>query len=128
MAVQLAKSSGKATHRLCSCTIQLVPKLPAGLIDVIRALVYLASCGNRQQQRRLSQQMPGKPTVWLGKGALREQRISGIPGPFSSFESLTLAFGMYAERLRCYLSVVADSSSTSSARKCQPNRESEQVM
>ena len=64
----------------------------------------------------------------LGKGALREQRISGIPGPFSSFESLTLAFGMYAERLRCYLSVVADISSTSSARKCQANRVFEQVM
>ena len=128
MAVQPAKSVGKATHRLCSCTIQLIAKLPAGLIDVIRAHVYLASCGNRQQQRRLSQQMPGKPTVWPGKGALREQRISGVPGPFSSFESLTLAFGMCAEWLRCYLSVVTDSSSTSSARKCQTNRVLEQVM
>ena len=64
----------------------------------------------------------------LGKGALREQRISGVPGPFSSFESLTLAFGMCAEWLRCYLSVVTDSISTSSARKCQTNRVLEQVM
>ena len=128
MAVQLAKSVRKATHRLRSRTTQVVSKFPKDLIDAIRALVYLASCDNRYQQQWLSQQVPGKPTVWIGKGALREQRISGIPGPFSSFESLTLAFGMYAERLRCYLSVVADSSSTSSARKCQANRVFEQVM
>ena len=128
MAVQLAKSVGKATHRLCSCTTQVVSKFPKDMIDAIRALVYLASCGNRYQQQWLSQQVPGKPTVWLGKGALREQRISGVPGPFSSFESLTLAFGMCAEWLRCYLSVVTDISSTSSARKCQTNRVLEQVM
>jgi hypothetical protein len=29
---------------------------------------------------------------------LREQRISGVPGPFSSFKSLTLAFVMCSER------------------------------
>ena len=32
------------------------------------------------------------------RGALREQRISGVPGPFSSFKSLTLAFVMCPER------------------------------
>ena len=99
MAVQLAKSSGKATHRLCSCTTQVVSKFPKDMIDAIRALVYLASCGNRYQQQWLSQQVPGKPTVWLGKGALREQRISGVLGPFSSSKGLALAFVMSSERL-----------------------------
>jgi len=70
MAVQLAKSVGKATHRLCSCTTQVVSKFPKDMIDAIRALVYLASCGNRYQQQWLSQQVPAKPTVWLGKGSV----------------------------------------------------------
>ena len=122
MAVQLAKSSGKATHRLCSCTIQLVPKLPAGLIDVILALVYLASFGNRQQQRRLSQQMPGKPTVWPGKGALREQRILSARARFRSIQSLSRTFSTCTRHLKGYLRTYIGYSSNGSASKCQENR------
>ena len=122
MAVQLAKSSGKATHRLCSCTIQLVSKLPAGPIDVIRARVYLASCGNRQQQRRLSQQMPGKPTVWPGKGALREQRILSARACFRSIQSLSRTFSTCPRHLKGYLRTCIGYSSSGSASKCQENR------
>ena len=128
MAVQLAKSVGKATHRLCSCTTQVVSKFPKDMIDAIRALVCLASCGNRYQQQWLSQQVPGKPTVWLGKGALREQRIPGVPGPFSSVEGLSQPFALCSEQPRCYLSAATNSSSSSSARKCQPNRLSQQMI
>ena len=39
-----------------------------------------------------------------------------------------LAFVMCAERSRCYLSTAANSSSSSSARKCQPDRQSEQTI
>ena len=128
MAVQLAKSVRKATHRLCSRTTQVVSKFPKDLIDAIRALVYLASCDNRYQQQWLSQQVPGKPTVWLGKGALREQRIPGVPGPFSSVEGLSQPFALCSEQPRCYLSAATNSSSSSSARKCQPDRQSEQTI
>ena len=53
---------------------------------------------------------------------MREQRISGVLGPFSSFKSLALASVMCSERLSCCLSAAANSSSSSSARKCQPDR------
>ena len=56
------------------------------------------------------------------RGALREQRISGVLGPFSSFKSLAPAFMMCSERPRCCLRTAATSNSSSSARKCQPDR------
>jgi hypothetical protein len=39
-----------------------------------------------------------------------------------------LAFVMCAERSRCYLSAATNSSGSSSARKCQPDRQSEQTI
>ena len=53
---------------------------------------------------------------------MREQRISGVLGPFSSFKSLAPAFMMCSERPRCCLRTAATSNSSSSARKCQPDR------
>ena len=55
---------------------------------------------SKQQQQQLSREVSAGQTVQVGEeGALREQRISGVPGPFSSSESLALAFVMFSERL-----------------------------
>ena len=54
--------------------------------------------------------------------ALLEQRISGVPGPFSSLQSLGLASVMCSKRPACCLIAATNSSSSSSAGKCQPNR------
>ena len=55
----------------------------------------LSERGGKQQQQQLSQKASARQTVTVGdKGALREQRISGVLGPLSTFESLALAFMM----------------------------------
>ena len=49
----------------------------------------------KQQQQQLSQKESAGQTVRAcEKGALREQRISGVLDPFSSSKSLVLAFVM----------------------------------
>ena len=49
----------------------------------------------KQQQQQLSQKVSAGQAVRAGeKGALREQRISGVLGPLSTFKSLALAFMM----------------------------------
>ena len=53
---------------------------------------------------------------------MREQRVSGVPSPFSSLQSLPPAFMMRSKPSAYYLIVVANSSSSSSAGKCQPDR------
>ena len=53
---------------------------------------------------------------------MREQRVSGVPGPFSSLQSLPPAFMMRSKPSAYYLIVAANSSSSSSAGKCQPDR------
>ena len=53
------------------------------------------------------------------KGALREQRFSGVLGPLSSCESLPLAFVLCCDRPRYCLSAATSSTSSSSARKRQ---------
>ena len=53
----------------------------------------------KQQQQQLSRKVSAGQAVKAGeKGALREQRISGVPGPFSSLQSWLLAFVMCSER------------------------------
>ena len=55
---------------------------------------------DNQQQQQLSHKVSTGQTAKVGdQGALREQRISGVPGPFSSSKSLALAFVMFSERL-----------------------------
>ena len=50
---------------------------------------------DKQQQQQLSRKVSaGQAVSTCEKGALREQRISGVPGPFSSSKSLVLAFVM----------------------------------
>ena len=62
--------------------------------------MMLAERSGKQQQQQLSQKVPTGQTVKAcEKGALREQRISGVLGPFSSFKSLALASVMCSERL-----------------------------
>ena len=61
--------------------------------------MMLAERSGKQQQQQLSQKVPTGQTVKAcEKGALREQRISGILGPLISFESLALAFVMCCDR------------------------------
>jgi len=70
----------------------------------------------QQQQQQLSQKVPTGQTVKAcEKGALREQRISGVLAPLSSFQSLPLAFVALSERPCCCLSVATNSSSSSSS-------------
>ena len=53
----------------------------------------------KQQQQKLSHKVSAGHTITAGdKGALREQRISGVPGPFTSCESLILAFVICSDR------------------------------
>ena len=88
----------------------------------------LSERGGKQQQQQLSQKASARQTVTVGdKGALREQRISGVAGLFSSSKSLTLAFMMCSDQMRCYLSTAANSNSSSSARKRQPDRPSQRT-
>ena len=57
--------------------------------------MMLPERGGKQQQQQLSQKVSAGQTVQVGEeGALREQRISGVLGPLSTFESLALAFVM----------------------------------
>ena len=50
---------------------------------------------DKQQQQQLSREVSAGQTAKVGEeGALREQRISGVLGPLSTFESLALAFVM----------------------------------
>ena len=50
---------------------------------------------DNQQQQQLSHKVSTGQTAKVGdQGALREQRISGVLGPLSTFESLALAFVM----------------------------------
>jgi len=52
---------------------------------------------DKQQQHQLSQTVSARQTVQVGEeGALREQRISGVLGPLSTFESLALAFVIWS--------------------------------
>ena len=53
---------------------------------------------------------------------MREQRVSGVPGPFSSLQSLPSAFMMRSKPSAYYLIAAANSSSSSSAGKCQLDR------
>ena len=83
-----------------SWSVELVRKLDTGLRGVLRSTVMLPERGGKQQQQQLSQKASAGQTVTAGgKGALREQRISGVLGPFSSFKSLALASVMCSERL-----------------------------
>ena len=53
----------------------------------------------KQQQQQLSSKVSAGQAVRAGeKGAFREQRISGVPGPFSSSKTLALASVMCSER------------------------------
>jgi hypothetical protein len=53
----------------------------------------------KQQQQQLSRKVSAGQAVKAGEqGALREQRISGVPCPFSSFKTLALASVMCSER------------------------------
>ena len=79
--------------------------------------------GGKEQQQQLSRKVSAEHSVSQEeKRALREQRISGVPGPFHSLQSLLLAFVMRSKPLACYLSVAAKNSSSSSAGKCPPDR------
>ena len=50
---------------------------------------------DNQQQQQLSHKVSTGQTAKVGdQGALREQRISGVLGSLSTFESLALAFVM----------------------------------
>ena len=61
--------------------------------------MMLPERSGKQQQQQLSQKVSAGHAVRVGeKGALREQRISGVLGPFSSFKSLALAFVMFSDR------------------------------
>ena len=61
--------------------------------------MLLPERSGKQQQQQLSQKVSAGQAVRVGeKGALREQRISGVLGPLSSFESLTLAFVMCSDQ------------------------------
>ena len=52
-----------------------------------------------QQQQQRSQKVSAGQTITAGdKGALREQRISGVPCPLSSCESLILTFVICSEQ------------------------------
>ena len=54
---------------------------------------------DNQQQQQLSQKVSVGQTAKVGEeGALREQRISGVLGPFRSSKSLALAFVMCSKR------------------------------
>ena len=54
----------------------------------------------KQQQQQLSQKVSAGQAVRAGeKGALREQRVSGVLGPFGSCKSLALTSVMCSERL-----------------------------
>ena len=56
--------------------------------------------GGKEQQQQLSRKVSAEHSVSQEeKRALREQRISGVLGPFSSFKSLALASVMCSERL-----------------------------
>ena len=78
--------------------------------------------GGKEQQQQLSRKVSAEHSVSQEeKRALREQRISGVPGPFHSLQSLPLAFVMHSKPPACYLSAAAKNSSSSSAGKCQPN-------
>ena len=60
----------------------------------------LAERGGKQQWHPRSQKVSAGQTVTVGDlGALREQRISGVIGPFSSSKSFALAFVMCSKRL-----------------------------
>jgi hypothetical protein len=86
--------------------------------------MMLAERSGKQQQQQLSQKVPTGQTVQAcEKGALREQRISGVLAPLGSFQSLPLAFVELSERPCCCLSAATNSSSSSSsARKRQWTR------
>ena len=74
--------------------------------------------GNKQQQQQLSQKVSAGQTVRADDyGALREQRIPGVPGPLSSVEGLPQPFAVCSEQPQCYLSAATNSSSSSLARK-----------
>ena len=61
--------------------------------------MMLPERSGKQQQQELSQKVSAGQAVSKAQdGALREQRISGVHGPFSSFKSLPLAFVMCSER------------------------------
>ena len=77
----------------------------------------------KQQQQQLSQKASTGQTITVGdKGALREQRISGVAGLFNLVESLSQRFALCSEQPRCYLSVAANSGCSNSARKGQWTR------
>ena len=60
----------------------------------------LSERSGKRQQQQLSQKVSTGQTVTVGDlGALREQRISGVLGPFSSSKSFALAFLVCSERL-----------------------------
>jgi len=62
--------------------------------------VTLPERSGKQQQQQLSQKVSaGHAVRTCEKGPLREQRISGVLGSFSSVESLALAFEMFSGRL-----------------------------
>jgi len=54
--------------------------------------------GKQQQQQLSSKESAGQAVRAGEQGALREQRISGVPGPFSSFKTLALASVMCSKR------------------------------
>ena len=62
--------------------------------------MLLPERSGKQQQQQFSQKVStGQAVRACEKGALREQRISGVLAPLSSFESLPLAFVMWSDRL-----------------------------
>ena len=62
--------------------------------------MLLPERSGKQQQQQLSQKVStGQAVRTCEKGPLREQRISRVLGPLSSFESLPLAFVMWFDRL-----------------------------
>ena len=99
MLLRASWSVARATYLRRSWAVQLVQKHGTGLRDVLRASVMLPERSDKQQQQQLSQKVSaGQAVSACEKGALREQRISGVLAPLSSFESLPLAFVMCSER------------------------------
>ena len=82
---------------------------------------YLIVVANSSSSSSTAKVSPGQAVSREEKRALREQRISGVPGPFSSLQSLPPAFVMRSKPSAYYLIAVANSSSSNSAEKCQPD-------
>ena len=85
---------------------------PGVFRDVLRASVMLPERSDKQQQQQLSRKVSaGQAVSREEKRALREQRVSGVPGPFSSLQSLPPAFVMCSKWSAYYLERCGDHAS-----------------